>query len=238
MINKNLADIMNNSPNSLEEFSQFIKELCKEHSQKDIIKKSGIDKNVLYRAIHQQNITLDNYYKIKKAYNEQLKNINSSDGIENLPILGQIVGETKVRVLNLAQPTFVPVTSGLIDRWSPVFGYLSVNQTCYSGFVYVFTAKDILESETINKQCINRMIMAYPHEEDPMYGMIIVVKDKYLLIHPQTRETLMEIPKKNNIKWAKFLCIVPFSLMESHKQGNTYEDNIHKLETNFLTSKK
>ena len=65
MINKNLADIMNNSPNSLEEFSQFIKELCKEHSQKDIIKKSGIDKNVLYRAIHQQNITLDNYYKIK-----------------------------------------------------------------------------------------------------------------------------------------------------------------------------
>lgn len=238
MINKNLADIMNNSPNSLEEFSQFIKELCKEHSQKDIIKKSGIDKNVLYRAIHQQNITLDNYYKIKKAYNEQLKNINSSDGIENLPILGQIVGETKVRVLNLAQPTFVPVTSGLIDRWSPVFGYLSVNQTCYSGFVYVFTAKDILESETINKQCINRMIMAYPHEEDPMYGMIIVVKDKYLLIHPQTRETLMEIPKKNNIKWAKFLCIVPFSLMESHKQGNTYEDNIHKLETDFLTSKK
>ncbi len=238
MINKNLADIMNNSPNSLEEFSQFIKELCKEHSQKDIIKKSGIDKNVLYRAIHQQNITLDNYYKIKKAYNEQLKNINPSDGIENLPILGQIVGETKVRMLNLAQPTFVPVTSGLINRWSPIFGYLSVNQTCYSGFVYVFTAKDIIESETINKQCINRMIMTYPHEEDPLYGMVIVVKDKYLLIHPQTRETLMEIPKKNNIKWAKFLCIIPFSLMENFKQGDTYESNIHNLETSFHTVKK
>ena len=238
MIIKNITDVMSTSPNSLEEFSNFIKELCKEHSQKDIIEKSGIDKNVLYRAINQQNITLDNYYKIKKAYTEQLITNNTSDGIEHLPILGQIVGETKVKMLNFSQPTSVPVTSGLIDRWSPVFGYLSVNQTCYSGFVYIFTAKEIENSNTINNQCINRMVMTYPHEEDPMYGMIIVVKDKYLLIHPQTRETLIEIPKKNNIKWAKFLCIVPFSLMENHKQGNKYEDNIHKLETDFLTSKK
>ena len=141
-------------------------------------------------------------------------------------------------MLNFSQPTSVPVTSGLIDRWSPVFGYLSVNQTCYSGFVYIFTAKEIENSNTINNQCINRMVMTYPHEEDPMYGLIIVVKDKYLLIHPQTRETLIEIPKKNNIKWAKFLCIIPFSLMENFKQDSKYEDNIHKLETDFLTSKK
>jgi len=238
MIIKNITDVMSTSPNSLEEFSNFIKELCKEHSQKDIIKKSGIDKNVLYRAIHQQNITLDNYYKIKKAYSDQLKTNNVSDGIDHLPILGQIVGETKVKMINFSQPTSVPVTSSLIDRWSPVFGYLSVNQTCYSGFVYVFSAKEIEDSNAINKQCINRMVMTYPHEEDPMYGMIIVVKDKYLLIHPQTRETLIEIPKKNNIKWAKFLCIIPFSLMENHKQDSKYEDNIHKLETDFLTSKK
>jgi hypothetical protein len=238
MIIKNITDVMSNSPNSLEEFSEFIKELCKEHSHKDIIKKSGIDKNVLYRAINQQNITLDNYYKIKKAYSDQLKSNNTSDGIDHLPILGQIVGETKVKMLNFSQPTTVPVTSGLIDRWSPVFGYLAVNETCYSGFVYVFSAKEIEDSNTINKQCINRMVMLYPHEEDPIYGMIIVVKDKYLLIHPQTRETLTEIPKKNNIKWAKFLCIIPFSLMENFKQGNTYESNIHNLETDFLTSKK
>lgn len=237
MINKTLAEAMNNSPNSLEEFSQFIKELCKEHSQKDIIKKSGIDKNVLYRALHQQNITLDNYYKIKKAYHEQFKS-SSSEGIDHLPILGQIVGETKVKMLNFSQPTSVPVTTGLIDRWSPVFGYLSVNETCYSYFVYVFSAKDIEDSNCINKQCINRMIMAYPHEEDPMYGMVIVVKDKYLLIHPQTRETLCEIPKKNNVKWSKFLCIIPFSLMENHKEDNTYENNIHKLEADFFKSKK
>lgn len=238
MIIKNITDVMSNSPNSLEEFSQFIKELCKEHSQKDIIKKSGIDKNVLYRAIHQQNITLDNYYKIKKAYSEQLKTNNASDGIDHLPVLGQIVGETKVKMLNFSQPTTVPVTSGLIDRWSPVFGYLAVNETCYSGFVYVFSAKEIKDSNTINKQCINRMVMLYPHEEDPMYGMIIVVKDKYLLIHPQTRETLLEIPKKNNIKWSKFLCIIPYSLMENFKQGDTYESNIHNLEEDFFKSKK
>lgn len=238
MIIKNITEVMNNSPNSLEEFSEFIKELCKEHSQKDIIKKSGIDKNVLYRAINQQNITLDNYYKIKKAYSDQLKSNNASDGIDHLPILGQIIGETKVKMLNFSQPTSVPVTTSLIDKWSPVFGYLAVNETCYSNFVYVFSAKDIKDSKTINKQCINRMVMLYPHEEDPIYGMIIVVKDKYLLIHPQTRETLIEIPKKNNIKWSKFLCIIPYSLMENHKQDNKYEDNIHKLEDDFFKFKK
>ena len=238
MIIKNITDIMSNSPNSLEEFSQFIKELCKEHSQKDIIKKSGIDKNVLYRAIHQQNITLDNYYKIKKAYSEQFKTNNNSDGIDHLPILGQIIGETKVKMLNFSQPTTMPVTTGLIDRWSPVFGYLSVNETCYSGFVYVFSAKEIEDSNTINKQCINRMVMLYPHEEDPIYGMIIVVKDNYLLIHPQTRETLIEIPKKNNIKWTKFLGIIPYYLMENFKKGDTYESNIHNLETEFHKSNK
>lgn len=238
MIIKNITDVMNNSPNSLEEFSEFIKELCKEHSHKDIIKKSGIDKNVLYRAINQQNITLDNYYKIKKAYSDQLKSNNASDGIDHLPILGQIVGETKVKMLNFSQPTSVPVTTGLIDTWSPVFGYLAVNETCYSYFVYVFSAKDIKDSNTINKQCINRMIMAYPHEEDPMYGMVVVVKDKYLLIHPQTKESLCEIPRKNNIKWSKFLCIIPYSLMENHKQDSKYENNIHKLEDDFFKSKK
>ena len=233
MINKKIFDFMTNtSPTSLEEFSEFIRNLVKEHSQKEIIEKAGIDKNVLYRAMHQQNITLDNYYKIKKAYHNQIIT-KQNDGVAPLPILGQIVEETKIKLLNFSQPTSVPVTSGLIERWMPVFGYLNVSSTCYSGFVYVFSAKGLNDETNINQQCINRLIMTYPHEEDPSYGMIIEVENKYLLVHPRTRKTLQTIEKNNNIKWSKFICMIPFSLMENHKEDPIYEHNIEKLEKRF-----
>ena len=223
----------NTSPTSLEEFSEFIRNLVKEHSQKEIIEKAGIDKNVLYRAMHQQNITLDNYYKIKKAYKDQIVKTKQNDGVAPLPILGQIVEETKIKLLNFSQPTSVPVTSGLIDRWSPVFGYLNVSESCYSGFVYVFTGKGVSDETCINDQCINRLIMTYPHEEDPAYGMIVSVDNEYLLIHPRTRKTIQRISKNNTTKWSKFICMIPFSLMENHQEDPMYEHNIEKLEKRF-----
>lgn len=232
--NKKLSEIMSDSPTSLEEFSEFIKDLIKEFSQKEIIQKAGIDKNVLYRALHQQNITLDNYYKIKKAYQNQLTKKSEVDGVSPMPILGQIVEETKIKLLNFSQPTSVPVTSGLIDRWSPVFGYLNVSGTCYSGFVYVFTGKDIDDETCVNNQCLNRLVMIYPHEEDPAYGMIVCAENHYTLIHPRTRKIIYSIPKKNNIKWAKFVCIIPYSLVEGYQQDPMYEQNIQKLEKSFI----
>ena len=236
MINqKTLAEFMSTSPTSLEEFSDFVNKLIKEHGRETIITNAGIDKNVLYRASNSQNITLDNYYKIKKAFNHQLKSTRQSDYIKELPILGQIVDNTKVRLLNPSQPKTVPVHAPFIEEWSPVFGYLNVSSTCYSGFVYVFSAKGLNDETSINQQCVNRLVMTYPHEEDPAYGMIIEVENKYVLIHPRTRKTIQRISKNNNIKWSKFICMIPFSLMENHKEDPMYEQNIEKLEKKFQT---
>ena len=144
MINeKTIADFMNTSPTSLKEFSDYINTLIKEHGRETIINNAGIDKNVLYRASNSQNITLDNYYKIKKAYNNQLTSTPKPEFIEQLPILGQIIDNDKVRMLNLTQPQTVPVPADLIKAWSPVLGYLCVSGTAYSGFVFIFSGKNL-----------------------------------------------------------------------------------------------
>ena len=67
MIYKAIDNFMSASPSSLKDFSDFINKLIKEHGREAIINTAGIDKNVLYRASNSQNITLDNYYKIKNA---------------------------------------------------------------------------------------------------------------------------------------------------------------------------
>ena len=143
MIYKDIDNFMGASPSSLKDFSDFINKLIKEHGREAIINTAGIDKNVLYRASNSQNITLDNYYKIKKAYNNQLTSTSQSKFIEQLPILGQIIDNNKVRILNPTQPLNVPVPADLIKAWSPVFGYLCVSGTAYSGFVFIFTGKGL-----------------------------------------------------------------------------------------------
>jgi len=234
MINeKTLADFMNTSPTSLEEFSEFINKLIKEHGREKIITDAGIDKNVLYRASNSQNITLENYYKIKQAYKEQLKTSTQASNIEDLPILGQIIDNTDIRMLNPTQPISVPVPASIISNWSPVFGYLCVSGTAYSGFVFVFSGKDLEEHTSfIGNKCVNRLVMVYPDNEDPQYGMVLKQDDDYVLIHPRSRKVLRKIPTKNNISWSKFICFIPYSLMENYKEPK-YQDNIHKLEDTF-----
>jgi len=235
MINQKITDFMSTSPSSLEDFSKFINELIKEHGREKIINTAGIDKNVLYRASNSQNITLDNYYKIKQAFKEQLVT-NNSDIISQLPILGRITDDTKVGVLNPSQPSFVPVPSPFIQQWTPVFGYLNVNSSAYSGFVYIFSTNLVKNSKQINHSCINRLIMAYPENDDPLLGMVIKQDGMYALIHPITRIVIKKIPFENNISWAKFIVLIPYSLMEDYKE-DIYQDNIHKLEDNLYKRK-
>jgi hypothetical protein len=239
MINKYIDNFMSTSPSSLKDFSDFINKLIKEHGRETIITTAGIDKNVLYRASHSQNITLDNYYKIKKAYNNQLTSTLQSEYIEQLPILGQIIDNIKVRILNPSQPNFVPVPADLVKAWSPVLGYLCVSGTAYSGFVLIFSGKGLDDvTSKINNACINRIVMIYPENEDPMYGMILKQDNNFVLIHAKTRKVLYTIPKLNSISWAKFICMIPYSLMEDHKEpesdNNKYHNNLHKLDNTFI----
>ena len=237
MINeKTIAEFMSTSPTSLEEFSDFINKLIKEHGRETIITNAGIDKNVLYRASNSQNITLDNYYKIKKAFNNKLASSTQSSYIENLPILGQIIDNKKVRTLNPSQPKTVPVPASFIKYWSPVFGYLCTSGTAYSGFVFIFSGKGIEDkTSSVDNSCVNRLVMTYPENDDPQFGMILKQDETFILIHARTREVLAEIPKDNNISWSKFVCLIPYSLMENYQEPS-YQDNIHKLEEKFHTS--
>lgn len=234
MINeKTIADFMNTSPTSLEDFSKFINKLIKEYGREKIINEAGIDKNVLYRASNSQNITLENYYKIKQAYKEQLKTASTKSNIEDLPILGQIIDNTDIRLLNPTQPISVPVPAPFIKDWSPVFGYLCVSGTAYSGFVFIFSGKDLENhNNSIGNKCINRLIMAYPENENPQFGMILEQDDAFVMIHPRSRKVLRKIPRDNKISWSKFICLIPYSLMENYKEPK-YQDNIHKLEAKF-----
>ena len=238
MIYKDIDNFMGTSPSSLKDFSDFINKLIKEHGREAIINTAGIDKNVLYRASNSQNITLDNYYKIKKAYNNQLTSTSQSEYIEQLPILGQIIDNDKVRILNPTQPQSVPVPAPFIKEWSPVLGYLCVSGTAYSGFVFIFSGKGLDDVKSkINNKCVNRMVMIYPENEDPMYGMILKQDKVFTLIHARTRQVLYTIHEKNNISWSKFICMIPYSLMENFEEpkadNNKYHDNLTKLESHI-----
>ena len=239
MINNKFILDMDNLK-SLETFSVYIKELIKKYSQKEIIEKSGIDKNVLYRILNQQNITLDNYYKIVNAYPQQAEIPTNKDDISDLPILGQLIENDRVKLLNLSQPRSVPVPTGLIEKWSPVFGYLVVSHTFYSGHVIIFTSKGLDDVNSINQQCVNRIIMAYPEDRDPVYGMIVKTEKCYQIQHCRERTVLLKIPFKNKIKWAKFMCIIPYSLMENvplDAQGE-FDEKLKGLELDIHKSRK
>ena len=224
---------------SLEAFSAYIKELTKKYSQKEIIEKSGVDKNVLYRILNQQNITLDNYYKLVKAFPDKLAEPTNPDIVSDLPLLGQLIENDKIKVLNLSQPRSVPVPTAFVEAWSPVFGYLITSSTFYSGFVIIFTTKGLDNIDSINDQCVNRMTIAYPEDRDPVYGLVVKTSKCYQILHARERTVLLDIPFKNKVKWAKFMCIIPFSLMENvHAKDNCeYHQKLTGLEEAVFKSK-
>ena len=49
----------------LKDASRLIKTLTQKYSHKEVLEKTGLDKNVLYRLENEQNVTLANFLKIK-----------------------------------------------------------------------------------------------------------------------------------------------------------------------------
>nr|BAR33353.1 hypothetical protein [uncultured Mediterranean phage uvMED] len=213
MINDKFIEYMNTTPKTLKELAVYFELLSKKHSDKHIASESGVDKNVIYRLRNAENITLDNYLKIRNAFPNAFKPA-PLPFISELPILGQIVGEEMVQVLNPTQPTTVPVPTPLIEQWKPVYGYLYAdNKTYYHGCVHLFTGKDV-DTTKVTDQCINRIIMIYPEGLSPKLVACVKVKDKYHFFHTLTKEEIHSVPLKNNLRWAKFLCVMPYSMME------------------------
>jgi hypothetical protein len=215
MVNNTLIHYMNKSPQTLSDLSYYIDILIKEHSTKNIIDKAGIDKNVLYRLQNKQNVTVENYLKIRNAFPNAFRPEPQPD-VSDLPILGQIINASEIQVLNPAQPTALKVPTELITGWQPVFGYYYSDKSHYDGCVHVFTTKNI-NSETINQQCHNRLVMIYPKDQSPIYAWCHLVKDTFKFFHTFTKAELFSCPKKNNLRWSKFVAVLPFNLMEFAK---------------------
>lgn len=213
MINDKFIEYMNTSPKTLKDLAIYFEQLSKKYSDKHIATQSGVDKNVIYRLRNAENITLDNYLKIRNAFPNAFKP-EPLPFISDLPILGQIVGEKSVQVLNPTQPTTVPVPTPLIEQWKPVYGYLYAdNSSYYHGCVHLFTGKDV-DTSKVTDQCNNRIIMIYPEDLSPKLVACVKVKDKYHFFHTLTKEEINSVPLKNNLRWAKFLCVMPYSMME------------------------
>lgn len=213
MINDKFIEYMNTTPKTLKELAVYFELLSKKHSDKHIASESGVDKNVIYRLRNAENITLDNYLKIRNAFPSAFKP-EPLPFISELPILGQIVGEEMVQVLNPTQPTTVPVPTSLIEQWKPTFGYLYTDMnTYYHGCIHLFTGHQINESK-VTDQANNRIIMIYPEGKSPKLVCCQKVSNKYNFFNTITKKTLHTEPLDNNLRWSKFLCVIPYSMME------------------------
>lgn len=213
MIKNMFIDYMNKTPTTLKEIAVYFDRLSKEHTDKEIVSKSGVDKNVIYRIRNAENITIDNYLKIRNAFPNAFRPEPQPD-VSDLPILGQIINESEIQVLNPSQPTALKVPTQLINGWQPVFGYFYNDvKSHYHGCVHIFTTKNI-KNLKVNWQCHNRLIMIYPEGKSPMYAWCHLIKDTFKFFHTITKEELFTCPLKNDLRWSRFVAVVPFNLME------------------------
>ena len=207
---------------TLETISKYINLLIAKEGRDKIVEKSGIDKNILYRLSTGGNTNLDKYLKIRNAFPTAFKDKVESSLLSDCPILGQIIEDHKVRLLNVSQPTSFKVLSNTAKQFSPLFGYLNVSATAYTNSVHLFSTSN-LNSDILNKQCINRIIMAYPEDNNPIYCLAMSDQKGYQLVEPLTRKVIMTVPIKNNVKWAKWISLTSFSLAENIKPDENNE---------------
>lgn len=220
MVNLRILNDLKNT--SIEEFSKNLKQVLLNTTREEFIKITGVDKNVLYRALTGQNITLENYFKIKK----HLPNTNPMVG--SVPLQGQIVDEVSVRVLDMSQPQTVSVPTPMINHWSPIFGYLYSSQNLYNNFCALFSTKHI-DSSKLNRKIDNRLVMAYPEGQSPIYGMGFVTDKKIKILGVYDKKVRFECSLENNINWARLINFVPLSLMEYHEPTNDAQEQSMKV---------
>lgn len=164
----NLVNMFDVNIQNLDDAKKLINHLIQKYSREEIIKKTGVDKNVLYRLEHNQNITLENFLKIKRCYPEVFIPDNTTVG--EIPIMGQMTGN-QIIPCNPSQPKVFNAPQLSIENWSPCIAYINNQPNAFTGTVRVFSTKNI-NSNTINKQCFNRIVVLYPPDENPKFGVI------------------------------------------------------------------
>ena len=210
---KYIKNIMEqNSLTSLEEIAQHLKELLKTETKQDICKKANIDKSALWRLEHGENINLSNYLKIKNAYPFAFK-AKTLPGISQVPLLGQVCPDGRVRVLNASQANKIVVPTNLVSTWSPVFGYLNEGGTAFNECVYLFSTKYILSTQ-LNFRAVGIVIIVFIDGRNPFMGRLRDTGSGYELFHVITKEILQTFEYDAPVNWARFVGQVPLSLME------------------------
>ena len=56
--------------------------------------------------------------------------------------------------------------------------------------------------------------MIYPEGKSPKLVCCQKVDSKYNFFHTITKKRLHTEPLDNNLRWSKFLCVIPYSMME------------------------
>lgn len=225
---------MDKDKTTLEDIALHINQLIAKEGKEKIVEKSGIDKNILYRLSTGGNTNLDKYLKIKNAFPSAFRTPQESKLITDCPILGQIIEDNKVKLLNMAQPTSFKMLTNTFKLFTPVFGYLSLSSSAYTGCVHLFSTANI-NPNSIGKQCINRMVMVYPEDGNPLFGLIMNKSNKiFELLHPISREVLMTIPVNNKLNWSKWLSIMPFSFAENIKPDETTDNLQHDIDDKYI----
>tara|TARA_B100000287_G_scaffold425000_1_gene470597 strand:+ start:159 stop:932 length:774 start_codon:yes stop_codon:yes gene_type:complete len=214
---------------SIKDASRLIKTLTQKYSHKEVLEKTGLDKNVLYRLENEQNVTLANFLKIKQAFPDVFNGSSANKGIGKIPIIGQIIDDLKVKPLNPSQRTEFVAPITLVKRFSPVYAYTNVSSTGYNTCVHVFSTADI-NWTNINKQCLHRLILAFPSDKPDVYfGYVDKNKDMYELKSAKDRQTIHTFSEQNKVEWAKWICMLPVSMMEYAPNSPEHDDYIKYL---------
>ena len=164
----NLLSMQDVNIQNLDDASDVIKYLIRTHSREEIIKNAGVDKNVLYRLEHNQNVTLDNWLKIKRCYPEVF--LPDTTTIGEIPIMGQMTG-SEIIPCNPSQPKVFNAPQKAIEDWSPCIAYLNNQPNAFTGTVRIFSTKNI-QHQFINNQCFNRLVILYPKDKHPKFGVV------------------------------------------------------------------
>ena len=219
----NLLSMQDVNIKNLDEASEVVKYLISKYSREEIIKKSNIDKNVLYRLEHSQNVTLDNWLKIKRGYPELF--IADPVAIGEVPIMGQIVGN-KIIPLNPAQPKVFNAPAKAVEDWSPCIAYLNHQPNAFQGSIRIFSTRN-LNTKTINNQCFNRLVLMFPTGSEPVFGVCRpnVKHTEWKLLDPYNGDTLLHGLTGDRVSWWKWTFTTSLYVMEN-EQTKKYDKEV------------
>lgn len=217
----------------LKDASELIKNLIRKYSKPEVLKLTGLDKNVIYRLENQQNVTLENFLAIKRAFPDDFNNNNE---IGEIPIMGEISG-SKVLPLNPSQPKHFNAPAKALEDWSPCIAYMNTQPNAFTGTVRIFSSKHI-DEKRINTQCFNRLIMVFPENNVPKFGVCRpnIKGSTWQLLDAYTGEELIKGKTNDKLIWWRYAFTTSLYLMENHVSQEYNKDkteqwyhNVHKL---------